>query len=298
MTGASPAPIPQAGDGTGLGAHRRPGTDPDAIPVVFIHGAADRGAAFARVGRTLGAPTLIRYDRRGYGRSLGTEPPAGGGGELLAGQLDDLASLLASDVPAVVVGHSLGGLVALAAAATRPALVASVVAYEPPTPWLDFWDEGQAGSAARTAARAAAGEDGDPFGAVAGAAAMEAFLRRMIGDQRWDALGDRTQAARRAEGPALLRDLAVARAVGTVDLATITAPVVLGVGGATVGRHRRAVNELAAAIGAGGARVEVAEVPGAAHGGHLTHPEGFANLVELGCQWAHWAPGGTGRVTP
>jgi pimeloyl-ACP methyl ester carboxylesterase len=278
--------------------HRRPGADPDATAVVFIHGAADRGAAFARVGRTLDAPTLIRYDRRGYGRSLEAEPPPGDGAELLAGQVDDLAGVLGTDAPAVVVGHSLGGLVALAAAATRPGLVASVVAYEPPTPWLAFWDQRQAGSAARQAARDAAGDDGDPFGAVAGAAAMEAFLRRMIGDQRWDALGERTQAARRAEGPALLRDLAVARAVGAVDLASISAPVVLGVGGATVGRHRRAVNELASAIGAGGARVEIAEVAGAAHGGHLTHPDGFANLVETGRQWARWERGGTGRVAP
>jgi pimeloyl-ACP methyl ester carboxylesterase len=278
--------------------HRRPGTDPEATPVVFVHGAADRGAAFARVGRTLDAPTLIRYDRRGYGRSLGAELTPGDGAALLVDQVDDLAGVLGPDAPAVVVGHSLGGLVALATAATRPGLVASVVAYEPPTPWLAFWNQGHAGSAARQAAQDAAGDDGDPFGAVAGAAAMEAFLRRMIGDQRWDALGERTQAARRAEGPALLRDLAVARAVGAVNLAAITVPVVLGVGGATVGRHRRAVNELASAIGAGGARVEIAEVAGAAHGGHLTHPDGFATLVEMGCQWAGWAPGGAGRVAP
>ena len=53
---------------------------------------------------------VLRYDRRGYGRSWPHPGPF-----TVNDQVDDLEELLA-DRPAVVVGHSYGGNVALAAA--------------------------------------------------------------------------------------------------------------------------------------------------------------------------------------
>ncbi len=267
----------------GLAVHRRAAitqmtdasTDAstDAIPtVVFIHGAADRGAAFARVGRHIQGAQLVRYDRRGYGRSVGARPAqVTSQSALLASQVDDLLAVVEAssvDGPLVLMGHSLGGLIALGAADRVPGAIHAVVAYEPPMPWQPWWSRGQAGDSARSAAAAA-----DTAGA--GAAAMEAFLRKMIGDERWEALGPRVQQARHAEGPALLTDLEAARGAGDLDLASLGLPVVLGVGTQTSVRHARAVDHLAGLI----AGAEVVEVDGAGHGAHMTHPVEVASMV-------------------
>lgn len=263
----------------GLAVHRRAGQVDGSNPattVVFIHGAADRGAAFARVGRHLPGVQLVRYDRRGYGRSVGARPPeVTTGPALLAAQIDDLVAVVATTTiggPVVLMGHSLGGLVALGAALRAPGLIDAVVAYEPPAPWAPWWGRGQAGSSAREAADCADTADV----ATRGAAAMEAFLRRMIGDERWDALGPRVQQARHAEGPALLADLEAARGAGGLDFGALHLPVVLGVGTQTSTRHQRAVEYLGELIDA----AEMMVVDGAGHGAHMSHPDGVAAMVD------------------
>lgn len=264
----------------GLAIHQRDAVLVATVPlptVVFVHGAADRGAAFARVGRHLPGARLVRYDRRGYGRSVNARPPqATSQTGLLASQVDDLVAVIAATAdegPVVLVGHSLGGLVALGAAVRAPGVISAVVAYEPPTPWESWWGRGQAGASAREAA-ASAGQL-DP--ATQGAMAMEAFLRRMIGDDRWEALGPAVQRARHAEGPALLADLEAARGAGHLDLGALNLPVVFGVGTQTSARHRRAVDHLAGLIDGS----EVVAIDGADHGAHMTHPAEIASLVDL-----------------
>src|SRR4051812_47216291 len=49
--------------------------DPSAPLVVMVHGSMDRGAAFARVAGHLRELPTVRYDRRGYGRSVGLGAP-------------------------------------------------------------------------------------------------------------------------------------------------------------------------------------------------------------------------------
>jgi pimeloyl-ACP methyl ester carboxylesterase len=271
----------------GLAVHQRDavkvGTSP--VPtVVFVHGAADRGAAFARVGRHLPGAHLVRYDRRGYGRSVTARPPqVTTQTALLASQVDDLVAVIAAtadDGPVVVVGHSLGGLVALGAAVRVPEVIRAVVAYEPPTPWESWWGGGQAGSSARAAAASA--DQADP--ATQGAMAMEAFLRRMIGDDRWEALGPRVQKARHAEGPALLADLEAARGASHLELGALTLPVVFGVGTQTSERHKRAVDHLAALIDG----AEVVVIDGADHGAHMSHPAEMASLVDVAVGRLSW----------
>jgi pimeloyl-ACP methyl ester carboxylesterase len=270
----------------------------DAAPtVVFVHGAADRGAAFARTGRHLPHVNVVRYDRRGYGRSLSAPlPGVSAPSALLAAQVDDLVAIIgggasggASGVASggasgvggagvIVVGHSVGGLVALGAAVRSP-LVAGVVAYEPPMPWAPWWHEGRQPHVRGRQphlgnATPSGGDDSDP-GEV-----MERFLRSMIGDSRWDALGPALQEARRAEGPALVGDLAAARGADSLDLAAVMVPVVLGFGSHTTDRHRRAITELGQLLAGAPCPVEVVEIAGAGHGAHLSHPEAFAGLVE------------------
>jgi pimeloyl-ACP methyl ester carboxylesterase len=226
--------------------------------VVLVHGSLDRCAAFARVvaAEALVGRHTIRYDRRGYGRSVDVGPPAG---------LDDHVADLLTIVDGrqcVLFGHSFGGLVALVAATRAPDLVLAVAAYEPPQPWLPWWP------------------GTSPAGAAAGAApadAAEAFLRRMAGDAAWEALPERTREARRREGAALVAELASVREAPAppLDPARLALPLVVGRGTRSPDHLRRSAAELARAV-PGAALVEVEE---ADHGAHLTHPAEVARVV-------------------
>jgi pimeloyl-ACP methyl ester carboxylesterase len=223
--------------------------------VVLVHGSLDRSAAFARVvaAEPLAGLHTVRYDRRGYGRSVDVGPPAG-----LDDHVDDLLGVIAGR-PAVVVGHSFGGLIALVASVRAPDVVRAVGAFEPPQPWAPWWPGTSPGSAAAAAAPADA---------------AEAFMRRMVGDGRWEALPERTREARRREGAALAAELRSVREAATppLDPADVRVPLVVGRASRSSEHLRRSAAELAAAV-PGAVLVEVA---GADHGAHLTHPEAFA----------------------
>jgi pimeloyl-ACP methyl ester carboxylesterase len=130
--------------------------------------------------------------------------------------------------------------------------------------WRPWWPSTSAGGSARTAARR-----GGP------AAAAEAFMRRIVGDERWERLPASTREPRREEGDALLADLAAMRGDEPFRCDQITVPVVVGFGTETNERHRRAAEELAAEA----QRAELIAVPGAAHNAHDSHPEAFAGFV-------------------
>jgi len=232
--------------------------------VVLVHGSLDRSAAFARVAAAPGLEGrhVVRYDRRGYGRSRREADNRLN----LRSNVDDVLAVL-DGRPAVLVGHSFGGLVGLAAAVQRPDLVRAVGAFEAPLPWLAWWPADTAGGSAMAAA-GTAGDD--PEGAA------EAFLRRMIGDARWEGLPEGTRADRRREGHALVAELASVRpsAPGEpppLDLGAVPVPVLAGRGTRSPAHLRRAAEELAATTGC-----DLVSIDGADHGAHLTHPEAFA----------------------
>lgn len=227
----------------------------------------DRSASFARVAGRLGDLHVVRYDRRGYGRSRAARPPVG-----IEGDVEDLLEVVAAHASpgtsSVVVGHSYGGVVALAAAARHPGTVAAVGAFEAPMPWLPWWPEITAGSAA-----VANGDPGDADGDPGDAA--EAFLRRMLGDERWEALPAATRRNRRLEGPALAAEVAsMHTGVAPFDLDVLAVSVVAGHGTRSAARHQRAAQELAKATGG-----QPFVVQGADHGAHLSHPHRFAEYV-------------------
>ncbi|MEU6699889.1 alpha/beta hydrolase [Pseudonocardia sp. NPDC046786] len=101
-------------------------------PIVLLHGLMScaaswepRASALTPYGRVL-AP-----DARGHGRSGrpdGADPAAWSPDRLAR----DVVELLGRTGPAALVGHSMGGLSALLAAARRPDLVTAVVAEDPP----------------------------------------------------------------------------------------------------------------------------------------------------------------------
>src|SRR5262249_14593058 len=90
----------------------------------FVHGGAVGLRLFDGVGALLGGrPWCVRYDRRGLGRSRSA---AAGGSHL-----GDLVALLDELGPATVVGSSVGGAIALAAAVERASLVTGLVLLAP-----------------------------------------------------------------------------------------------------------------------------------------------------------------------
>jgi pimeloyl-ACP methyl ester carboxylesterase len=238
----------------------------EAVPggpvVAVVHGAMDRSSSFGRVVRHLAGVEVVRYDRRGYGRSAELAPA-----RTIAEQVDDLLEVLAGRA-ATVFGHSIGGVVAVTAAAQAPDVVRSVLAYEAPAPWTDWWPAPPAA---------------DP--PLAPAEEAEAFMRRAIGDRYWERLPQRTREDRRAEGPALLADLASLQGSAPFDPELVSVPVLVAYGADTTWWHRRAAQELAAAL----SHSELVTVAGASHGVHLTHPTATADLVRraiaLGGPW-------------
>lgn len=241
------------------GLHLRASTGGGGGPlVILVHGSMDRGAAFARVMAGLTELDVCRYDRRGYGAS-----PLEGEGLGLDGHVADLLAV-AGGRACVVVGHSFGGVIALAAACRQPDVVTGVGAFEAPMQWQPWWPVDSAGS---TAARQA--EQG-----ADGRVAAEAFLRRVLGDDRFLALPGREQ--RLAEGKALVAEmLSVRHGPVPYDLATFPVPVLAGTGTASLPHMQRAAAVLAAEVPRG----ELFELEGADHGAHVRQPAAFAAFV-------------------
>ncbi len=220
----------------------------------------DRAASFLKAIRRLPDIDVLRYDRRGYGRSIDAGICA-----TMADQVADLWTVV-GDEPAVVVGHSFGGLIALTAAQDHPERITAVGAFEAPMPWAPWWPTTSAGGQAVRAS--------DTDG-VEGAA--ERFMRRMIGDAHWERLPAATRAARLQEGATLVTELRAVRHGGApFDPAALRVPVVAGTGTASDPQHQHAARALAEAVPGG----ELFTIDGARHGAHYSHPREFAAYVE------------------
>jgi len=230
----------------------------DAALVVLVHGSMDRAAGLLKLSRRLDERHRVaRYDRRGYGRSAPHPGPF-----TMDGQVADLMTVLAGR-RAVVLGHSYGGNVALALAARDPMAIAGVVTYESPQSWQPWWPGSTAGAAALDA-------DGDP------ADAAEQFMRRLVGDERWERLPERTRTARRREGVAMVGELRDLRRHAPWAPAAITVPVVALYGGHGAAHHRLGMAHLAEVIPGTG----LVEIAGARHFGPNTHPDAVAEVIE------------------
>jgi pimeloyl-ACP methyl ester carboxylesterase len=198
---------------------------------------------------------VVVYDRRGYGESVTAGPPTG-----VAQQVDDLLGVLGGR-RATFVAHSFGSHIAVLASIAEPELVTSLGLWEPPVPWMDFWPERSRRVVTRIVA---AGDPGD---------VAEAGARQMLGDEGWARLSDEARAQRRAEGAAFVADMA-SELEPLYDLNDITVPCLIGYGAETWPYSRDASQRVAAMLGC-----ENFVVEGAAHFGHASHPDGFAQFV-------------------
>ena len=246
------------------------GPDGSDLVVALVHGSMDRSGSWVRVVRELRDVRTIRYDRRGYGRSRDV------GGAPLEDHVDDLFAIVA-ERPCVVAGHSFGAAVALVAAERRPDVVRAVVSYEGPMSWRPWWPRTSAGGDAVNAVRSGV-EKGD---------AAERFLRRMIGDEKWESLPARTRSERRAEGEALPTELMAAReGPPPYDPARITVPVISARGTTSDEHLRRGADVLAEEIDG----AELAVIEGAGHGAHQSHAPELAALIRRALARARCTP--------
>lgn len=94
--------------------------------IVFIHGIGDSAATWTAVAERLADRfETIAVDLLGHGDSPHPEDPAQYSRDVALSDIDDV--LASIDGPALLVGHSLGGYLALAHAATRPGAVVGIV---------------------------------------------------------------------------------------------------------------------------------------------------------------------------
>jgi pimeloyl-ACP methyl ester carboxylesterase len=178
--------------------HEEHGSGP---PILCIHGCGSSALVWSDAVRTLARRgRVIAYDRRGSSRS---ERPDGYERTSVAEHADDAAALLGALVaePAVVIGRSYGGTVALDLALRHPDRVRALVVLEGDAPralapataaWLD-------GVAERL--RAVAEHDG-----VAAVAA--ALIDEVLGEGAWAALPAELRRILTPNGPAILAELA------------------------------------------------------------------------------------------
>ena len=169
-------------------------------PILGIHGAGssallwhDAVVKLARLGR------VIAYDRRGCSRSERPQPYER---TSVSEHADDAAELLRAldAAPAVVVGRSYGGTVAMDLAIRYPALVRGLAVLEGDAPrelapetteWIDAVSE----------------RLGDVAGRVGVDAVGEALVEEILGEGVWPQVPDELRRVLTDNGPAILAEL-------------------------------------------------------------------------------------------
>ena len=213
--------------------------------------------AFRGVLQRLHRYDVTVYDRRGYGVSVGLTHATS-----IDDHVADLIDVL-NETPSVVIGHSMGGAIAMLAAVARPDLVQSLGVFEPPLPGITLPTDDAPTSASFP-------EDNEHL--------VRWMYRRVVGESAFERMDARAQRALVDEAPALRADLNSVREWDEpFDPSAISVPTVVGYGGESVPRHIARAEWLAEQI----PDATLFEAPGARHACHRTHPELFAQFVQL-----------------
>ena len=227
------------------------------ILVVLIHGSLDRSGGMALLARHIQTShRVLRYDRRGYAKSWPHAGPF-----TVTDQVDDLSALI-GERKAVLIGHSFGGNIALAASVRLERQVIGVSTYETPLSWMDWWPGTTAGAMAVASSEAEAAEN---------------FMVRLIGNKRWNALPDRTREERKREGAALVGELTALRLNAPWSVEDISCPVLCGYGSKGMKHHADGARWLVQNLN----NARLVELEDAAHGAPMTHPEQFVKELVL-----------------
>lgn len=240
------------------------------VPVVLIHGTGANadcwGDCFTDLSRDM---RVIAYDRRSYSRS--PDAPLNS----VAIHTHDLAELLQQTeaVPAVLVGWSFGGPMALRLAASNPELVRALVLVEPALPWLRCVEPGilrALGRARYDQARGRSVESVERFERWAGShhdGGVSGFDRQ-------------PEAARQAQldnAQPALRELGMMpwQAVSPKSVAAVRCPVTMLVGEQSPLWYHRVARSVRRAL----PTARVIEVRGAGHFVHVDSPGPFIDSI-------------------
>ena len=111
--------------------------------------------------------------------------------------------------------------------------------------------------------------------------AAELFLRRILGDERWERLPEPTRHERRAEGHALVGELVDLRNRPPWTPEDVAVPVLVGHGTKGAPHHVEGATFLVEHL----PRAKLVVIEGAGHNAHTSHPEAFARFVEESAPW-------------
>jgi esterase len=209
-------------------------------PILCIHGTSSAAMvwrpsaieALSRLGR------VIVYDRRGCTRSERPDPYE----TSVVQHAEDAAALLDAleATPAVVIGRSYGGEMAIELALRHLGSVRALVLLEAAA--LTFDEEALAWAEQLRA-------DVEEAAARDVASVAETFLRRVVGDEQWEAFPDPLRQMFVDNSPAILAEFRGPWLEATAeDLAKIDVPTLLVAGEASPPAFRRVTERMAEAI--------------------------------------------------
>ena len=212
-------------------------------PLVLVHGAWADGRHWTRLALELASDfRVVVYDRRGHGRS-------GGEHTTIADDATDLTDLIADlGGRAHVAAGSLGGTIALSAAAAEPDALASLAVHEPALPAL-------MGGAQQP-------PDHIPR--------PKQFAEDSLGDGAWEQLTEEERKGFEDNGQVWAAELADPT-VAEVRPQELPLPVLVTIGGASPPFWRKVAEAIP------GATIET--IPGAGHLPHLTHAREYAEAI-------------------
>lgn len=234
-------------------------------PLVLVHGSwSSRHSWDAVIPLLAEEHRVISYDRRGHSDS---EHVTGQG--TFAEDVDDLAALLESldAAPAWVVGSSVGGVITLQLAATRPELLRGISVHEPPVRRLLSADAD--GPLSEVLALIRAGQH---------AAAAETFVEDVaLGPGTWARLPEQMRTAMTQNAPTYLdEELAPdSRWVDEAALARFAGPVLVTSGDQSPPIYQAVVELLTGLL----PQARHVEYAGAGHVPHATHPDAFVREI-------------------
>src|SRR5437763_11780408 len=188
-------------------------------PILCIHGTSSSAMVWrpAAIDELSGLGRVILYDRRGCTRSERPDPYE----TSVVQHAEDAAALLDAleAAPAVVIGRSYGGETAIELALRHPGSVRALVLLEAAA--LTFDDEALAwAERLRADVEEAAARD---IASVAGT-----FLRRVVGDEQWEAFPDPLRQMFVDNSPAILAEFRGPWLEATAeDLARVDVPTLL-----------------------------------------------------------------------
>lgn len=233
-------------------------------PIVWVHGTASSSAVWPRpaIDAVSALGRVIVYDRRGYGLSERVDAVE----TSVAAHVEDASALIRAlgAAPAILIGRSYGGEVALGLALRHPDVVSALVLLEPATFSLDPEADAWAKELRRKVGDAAA-HDPRSVG--------ETFLRTVLGDAVWDSFKPDVKRRYADDGPAIAAEVGGASSgVTEQDLARIPIPTLVVAAERSPGPFGHVAARVAAAIPSG--RLELVD------GGHRIDP-GEAVVIDF-----------------